>query len=994
MSSGCLRFRRTLTLVFVAGFLLLTPLTAAAQGTSTISGRVVDESLSALPGATVTITNISTGVARTSTTNDEGAYAMPGLEPGVYKVTAELPGFEPMHRDRVTLIVNMTLTVDFKMQIGALQESITVTGEVPMVEVTQSKVANTIQSTELASLPMITRSMSGMLALLPGATVSAPLHKSKNDIGTVAFSGSSGVSVSPTVDGGENRDAQYGGSLMTFTTESIEQFQLSTGQFTAADGRSAGASLTIVTKSGTNAFKGSAFVFARDKAMTAKDFFTERDGLEKPDFKRHQFGGSLGGPIVRNRMFFFAAVERANQDNFVAVPNELYDEKELLVPLGLANPNHPRSGAKPERTTLYSIKSNAQLTKNHAIMVRYASMHNDQRATTFTEVNDMRDWENLDQIARSTVGQFSSVLGNTGLNQLTMQVRHFKRHADVYSITLENGNKGYASNFPNVPLLPPTLQFPSVQAGIGPDGGTASDYYTYQIKNDVSLLAGNHALRFGANYSSMGKLGIVIADKHFPVLTFFHDPSVILRNSNGLYPQGFQTPGIVRTWSQGTPVLGDARAHGAAQAMAWFQDDWRVTPKLTLNLGVRYDLDFNLLDQKYYENNATRLVLAAIENPYGGVPEASKLNFSPRVGFAFARESGAVLKGGWGLYFDQYPIGGNSDIMFQNKRPIGAAATLTNTAIGVGQLANFRFGIDPLPSPPAGLDALPRNAVGQWLDPDLSDPYNHQFHLGYVQELGLNTIVAVDWTHIEGRNDYGRRNINPIVNGVRALAPDFLRVFGVTNTLSATNILASENKSRYSGVTVQFQRRHPRATIQAHYTLSGAYAYGGVIGGRGGAPLPQDAFEPFADGEWGPTTTNETHRGVIMSVIELPWGVQLSPVFQAASGRPYTLTAGRDLNADGQNNDRYVDLTTGKQVSVNSEKGDPTVLFDMRATKFFDIGRNRLGVFVEGFNLFNAANHGNAFNGTATSALFMQPTGFIPNLGYPRQLQVGGRFLF
>lgn len=976
--------------------LVLAP-AAFGQGTSMINGRLLDQDDAVLPGATVTVTGVTTGVARTTVTNSEGAYAMPGLEPGVYNVSADLPGFAPASRDRVTVTVNTTITVDFKLSLAGLTETLTVTGETPLIEVTQSKVASTIQATELANLPMITRSVSGMLALLPGATVSAPLHKSKNDMGTVSFSGSSGMNVIPTVDGGENRDSHYGGSLMTFTTESIEQFQLSTSQFTAADGRSAGAAVTIVTKSGTNLFSGSGFVFLRDKRLTEKNYFTARDNLAQPEFKRQQFGGSFGGPILRNRIFFFGAVEQANQDTFVPVVNRLYDEKQLLVPLGLANPDHPRMGATPVRLNMYSGKLNAQLTNTQSLMVRYASMLNDLKATTFTAGNDMSGWENLHQLARSVVGQHSLVLGNTGLNQLTVQVRHFERLQDQFNIAIENGTKGYASNFPNVPVFPVSLSFPSVQThGNGSDGGTVTNYYTMQIKDDVSLLLGNHALKLGVNYSAMPSMGVRVADKNFPVLTFFDDPSVIFSNSNGRYPQGLQTPGIVRTWQQGTRVMGNAISYGAAQAMAWFQDDWRMTPNLTLNLGVRYDRDFNYYDEDHYANNATRLALAAIGNPYGGLPEAPALNFSPRVGFAYTLEGRlrGVLRGGYGLYFDQYSVGGNSDIMYQNKRPLGAASVLTNTAIGVGQLSTFRFGIDPLPLAPAGLDTLPLNSIGQWIDPNLSDPYNHQVHVGYARELAANTVLVADWTHIEGRKEFRRLNINPLVNGVRALAPDFLRVFGNANVLSATNILSSTNRSRYDGLTIQFQRRNPRATIQAHYTLSAANAFGGTIGARGGGAVAQDAFQPLAPGEWGPTTNNETHRAVVMSVLELPYGIQVSPVFQAASARHYNLTAGRDLNVDGQNNDRYVDPATGKQVSVNSEPGDPTVLLDLRTTKFFAIGSRRLGVFVEFFNLLNEANFGNAYNGNATSTLFKQPTGFIPSLDYPRQLQVGARFTF
>ena len=151
----------------------------------------------------------------------------------------------------------------------------------------------------------------------------------------------------------------------------------------------------------------------------------------------------------------------------------------------------------------------------------------------------------------------------------------------------------------------------------------------------------------------------------------------------------------------------------------------------------------------------------------------------------------------------------------------------------------------------------------------------------------------------------------------------------------------------------------------------------------------------MADGEWGPTGTDERHRVVAMGVFELPYGIQLSPVFQAASARPYTLTAGADLNADGTNNDRYIDPATGKQVSVNSARGDNTLLLDLRTTKFFGLGgARRIGVFAELFNIFNTANFGGNFTGNARSTNFRQPGGFIPGIGYPRQVQLGARFLF
>jgi hypothetical protein len=702
-------------------------------------------------------------------------------------------------------------------------------------------------------------------------------------------------------------------------------------------------------------------------------------------------------------MFFFGAVEQIYEDTSQSVPDRQFNELDVLVRAtnagllrpGLVNPDHGRFGPTPGEITLYTAKVNTQLTNDQSMFVRYAGQRDDRDAVTFNTNNDLREPENSTIRMWSVVGQHGWVLGNRGLNQITGQVNHLYRLSDVTSaITGEH----YTRDFPNVPVFPERLAFPTVNTGAGGAGGSITDTYVIQIKDDVSLQSGNHSFKFGANFNVLPDLGLLNANEHFPTVTFFDDPSVIVSNSNGRYPQGFATPGIVRQWQQANPVRSDDIQYGAKQFMTWFQDDWRATSKLTLNVGVRYDLDINFYDQRNYENNATRLVLEEIGNPYAGLPKTPTKNISPRVGFAYdlSGTGRRVLRGGYGIYFDQFNTGGAGDVSAQNKRPLNALATLTNTAIGVGQLATFRYGIDPLPAQPTEANTLPRGAAGQWLAPDLTDPYNHVAHIGYAHELAASTTVSVDFTHNAGRDEMRSLNINPIVNGQRYLAADFVRVYGIPNVLNAVNIKSSINRSRYDALTVRFQRRMPRATIQAHYTIAGAYAYGASTGARGGAGEPQDAFAPLADSEWGPTGTDERHRVVAMGVFELPWGVQLSPVFQAATARPYNLTAGSDLNADGNNNDRYIDPATGQQVSINTARGDNTVVLDLRSTKFFPMGaERRLGVFVEIFNVFNTSNFGSSYTGNARSTNFLLPSGgFVPGVGYPRQVQLGARFLF
>jgi Carboxypeptidase regulatory-like domain len=984
---------------FLSGpvLILLTMTSSAFAQAGTFNGRVLDQGDAVLPGVTVTAANVSTGVSRTTVTNAEGLYFMPGLDPGIYDVKSELAGFSPAARERVTLGVNATITLDFRMRVAALNETITVTGDAPVIEVTQSKVASTIQANQLENLPMITRSVSGMLALLPGAAPMAPTHRSKENVGSVSFGGASGTNVMPTVDGADNRDNRYGGPLLTFTTEALEQFQLATSQFTAADGRTGGAALTMVTKSGTNLLHGSAFLFVRDKSMSAKDYFTKAANQEKAPFNRKQFGGSIGGPIVRNRMFFFGALEQVQDNTAVPVPDELYSQLQLLVPLGLAYPKHPHAGPTPGRLKLYTVKVNDQLTNTQSMMVRYAGQRDYRDAVTFNVRNDLREPENSSIKMWSAVVQHNWVLGNRGLNQLTGQVNHLYRLSDVTSaVTGEH----YTRDFPRVPVFsnPPSLSFPSVTVGAGGAGGSLTDTYVIQVKDDISQLLGNHAIKTGVDIKALPKLGLLNANEHFPTLTFFDDPSVILSNSNGRYPQGLSTPGVVRQWQQANPVRSEDINYGAKQFATWFQDDWRATARLTLNLGVRYDVDMNFYDQRNIANNATREVLLAIGNTsYTGVPTTPTKDISPRVGFALdlSGDGRHVLRGGYGLYFDQFNTGGAGDAAAQNKRPLNALATLTNTTYGTGQLATYRFLVDPLPAQPKDANTLPRGAAGEYLAPDVTDPRNHQMHVGYAHQLATNTAVSVDYTHIIGRHEFRRINLNPIVNGTRLLAPDFMRVYGISDVLNAINILTTDNRSRYDALTVQFQRRMPRVTLQAHYTLAGAYAYGGSTGNRSGATVAQDQFDQFAKGEWGPTGNDERHRGVVMGVFDLAYGIQVSPVYQAASARPYTLTAGQDLNRDGTNNDRYVDPATGKQVSVNSQRGDPTSVLDVRTTKFFSLsGERKIGVFAEVFNLFNTANFGNAYTGNARSASFRQPTGTIPGIGYSRQLQLGARFLF
>ena len=360
-----------------------------------------------------------------------------------------------------------------------------------------------------------------------------------------------------------------------------------------------------------------------------------------------------------------------------------------------------------------------------------------------------------------------------GLNQITGQVNHLYRLSDVTSaITGEH----YTRDFPNVDIFPPRLSFPTVNTGAGGGGGSHHGYASSsRFKDDVSLLNGNHALKFGANFNYLPDIGIMNGNEHFATLTFFDDPSVILSNSNGRYPQGFQTPGIVRTWQQANPVLrGLAPRRTAVHDVVPGRLARDAAPDAEPGHPLRRR--FQLLRSaalREQRDAAGARRRSAIR--HGAMPKTPIKDISPRVGFAYdlSGDGRRVLRGGYGLYFDQFNInGGNvSDITSQNRRPLNVLATLTNTAIGVGQLATYRFGIDPLPAQPTEANTLPLGATGQWtrrLHGSAQPPGAHRL----CPRAGDQHQLSVDYTHIMGRNEFRTLNINPIVNGTRVLAPD------------------------------------------------------------------------------------------------------------------------------------------------------------------------------------------------------------------------------
>src|SRR5262245_55971593 len=341
----------------------------AQQTTGNITGRILDDQGSAVPGVSVTALNSQTGFSRTTVTDAEGVYRLNALPVGTYDLTAELTGFSKVENKAIVLNVGQTLDVNMSLRVASVQESVTVTGESPLIETRSSSVGGVVDIQRIESLPLNGRQFANLAATIPGVGLGFHSDPTKSSQFSPQINGGNGRNVNYQIDGGDNNDDTVGGLLQAFPLEAIQEFNFVTQRFKAEYGRSNGGVMNIVTKSGTNDWRGSWFTLFRDKSLNAMPFSQQvandtrvaagQDPIDKQDYRRYQFGGSFGGPIALNRAHFFAAYERTQQDT-----------KQQVDTRGLF-PSEDGVFATPLRENLFTTKVTANLNPAHYLAVRY-----------------------------------------------------------------------------------------------------------------------------------------------------------------------------------------------------------------------------------------------------------------------------------------------------------------------------------------------------------------------------------------------------------------------------------------------------------------------------------------------------------------------------------------------------------------------------------------------------------------------------------------------
>jgi hypothetical protein len=1043
----------------LAAALLVSALPAApafAQATTgEITGRVRDVAGAAVPGAAVAARNDGTGLTRTAVTNTTGDYTLTQLPPGDYTVSVELAGFKKAVRSAVPVNVGSRVTLGFDLAVGDLSEAVEVTAEAPLIETTKSDLSGVVTPKEIQNLPMLNRTFAGLSIIMPEARPVGNFDPTKTRIGNFAMSGGDGRQLDVNVDGGDNKDNVVGSLIQNFAYESIQEFQVLQHRWTAESGRSVGGVVNVISKSGTNQLRGSLFGSYRGDSTRAMDFFEEQrqaanPSFEKAEFSRREYGGSLGGPIMKDKLFFFGAVERFKEESNNVVTQTALNQLNAIPGAEVLS-----EIPTPYDDTLVTAKVDWHPASNHSLFARFAyqdqSSPNDQipvPATRDLNNGNTNNTTNYDFVASHTWS-----IGGSKLNQFAY---HFQDFANEI--------------LPNVTGVP--LQtFPTVQTGPNANTPQATLVTKHQFRNDFSWQTGNHSLKFGGNYIHTLMDGYFYFGASGYTVQWFADPLEI-QNNRLIYPQGFATPGAVRNIQY---AAGQASHLQTLHQLAFYvQDDWRLGQKLTLNLGLRWDANIgNLPDQT---NNRTIQILQQLNEPRAQAIANGPLDrttpgwtqFQPRIGFAYdvAGNGRTVVRGGYGIFYDQI-FQNLSLFSFTQSTPeiFSTLINLTNSAVGVGQLASFRYGVDPLPAPPPPNYAiLPTGSFGRINDPEVEEAYVQKWSLGFQKAIGANWSVSTDYVHTLGIHEPRFLNINPRLEstcnpaypgatptssrcrrGVNSRYFDeaFVLAGLPANRLEQINMFAGNNRSFFDSWTTTVKGRFGRSSATLSYVLASSRSWGGQpTASYSGNGIAIDPENQFNEEEFGPTRLDERHRIVASAVLELPLNFQIAPIVQFASARPYSLNTGFDLDGDGlvlvdrlcANADpsavfavrgntaalRALNPVGCTQAQVNQQRGgfvvnpDGSVSamdgryfnVDVRVTKTFNLGqRARFRVYADLYNVFNTDNvyfgdNGRLALSSATSAgTFQQASslygpGFGPPVGRPFTAVFGARFDF
>lgn len=911
----------------------------AQSTTGSIDGVIVDSTGAVLPGVSVTLTNQATGATRDTVTDAEGAFHAPVLPVGSYTVHAQLTGFQPVERRDVTLTIGQTLTLRVEMAVSTLTESVDVSAAVPVIETTRSQVSSTVNAVSVENLPVNGRNFIDFALLTPGVT---------RDVrtGDISFAGQRGTLNSLVVDGADNNNTFFGQTLgrtgsgrapYQFSQDAVQEFQVNSNAYSAEYGRAGGAVINVVTKSGTNSPHGSVFEFYRDKKLNANDPINVLNNRPKSPYHYNQFGASFGGPLQKDKHFVFANYDgqRNTQPNdvFLNLPAGTVLDAAGQAALATLTPL-AASWTRTQNQDVFLLKTDSELTRSDRLTLRY-----NQQNFTGDNFESGGPQNSLEHTGASNVktktfnGSLSTVFSNRLLNEVRGQ------WAKDQEPGLANSDRPEAN----------IRQGGSTVLTIGRNffSPRETTIKRGQIADTVTYVASAHKVRAGADLQFDRILnffpGNFSGSYTFNSLSSFQSGRPT--GTGEQYVQAFAGPG----------TTGPTTRPNINEYSFFVQDEWRLSPDLTFNAGLRYDL------QKFakpaVQNPDPQLLNAGIDT---STLNTDTNNWGPRLGLAWAPAGKHyVVRGGYGIFYGRTP-----SIM------VGTAHS--NNGINV-QTITFRG--DLVPTYPATLSgiptgvALPKPTIFVF-DPNYQNARVQQASTGVDFALDNATSISVSYLFVHGdqlprSTDINIGSSSPVTfttDGGDALQHYRFSAGPFTN-FARIIAFQSTAESTYNGVTFELNRRF-NGGLQARAAYTLGKVTDTVPDATAVVPASSDdakfASDPADfDVDRAPGNNDQRHRFVASAVYTTDpakhgrWmgGWTFAGILTAQSGQPYSAYVSADINNDGNNRNDIAPGTKRNQFNLPSQ-----VSFDPRVARDFPLGGAKAQLIWEAFNLFNSDN--------------------------------------
>ena len=963
---------------------------AVSQNVSgSLRGVVLDSANARIAAASIKIELLGSVQSRTAKADSLGEFRIEDLTPGLWHVTVNARGFAMAVSD-VTVSVSAVRDITVTMRPSVVEQSIGVQAQSSSIASQPIDVASNVHqgvvtSKDLEALPLPARSFANIAYLVPGTEPVEPSDPTKARITAVSTGGSSGLNNELSVDGADNSDDWIGGFLQNFSSDGIQEFAVRTSNEDADTGWTTAGSVVISTKHGTNEWHGDGAFYERAAALNAR--FPIENPAEtcisgvcehnpKQPFSRQNYVGTLGGPVARNKIWFFSSFEAVHENASIAYsPASLQQFDALstiasqnLIP-GVPSIAVPATVPIPFRDYLGSVRFDWSESPKSQWFLRTSE-------DTYLSHNALVEQGTLPSTGLITHNNYWNAVISNAYTFSPTWVGNLVLGGSLLHLTqTRNSDLGFALAFPfsstaltisgfetfgdNQFATPITL-FPDLR-----------NQDKYQLRYDLSHIARSHAIKFGIDFIHEPVLSGAFASSAEQIIKYSADPDCYVNPpgtdcggitsalpfyyvspSSQCNPEPSAASGITCTY---TPA-GDGNFSQNVQRLALYaEDSWRASRRLTVNYGLRYQTTYGLFNgsgRTQLENSAY-ITLRALQIPVApSAPHDYRKQIAPRLGFTFSPGSSekTVLRAGFGLFYDDLAQNGWATA-FQGLNNTNAT---TGTCALTGGPGTYAL---------TGAGCLQGGAgsTGNLLGSSYKTPYAIHITGGVQHAFNEKWLASADYTHEQGNHGYrafpyasGTNLVTPLIS---AADPD--SATDQTNVVPNVNVFQSDNRSSYNVLMLHVQGNMRRFSLVANYQFSKAQTWGcllgelfdyvdGVCSLQSGPQAGQlDAFGP---GDHGPSGEDVRHRFVLAGTVHVPAGFDVSSVTQLESARPITIT-----NAD--NTARI--WVNGMYTSLDEFRGTPYMQTDLRVTRPVKIGeRWRLDPFVEFFNLFNRNNSG------------------------------------